>query len=74
MEAEIKQTEFVADITHTVKKGDNLFEIASKHGVSLETLMKHNGIANPHIIWIGQEIKIPGTKKKTVTKKAEAAE
>lgn len=74
MAAETKQTEVVADVIHTVKKGDNLPEIAFKHGVSLDALMKYNGILNPHIIWIGQEIKIPGTKKKTVTKKAEAAE
>lgn len=74
MAAETKQTEVVAEIIHIINKGDKLPEIASKHGVSLETLMKHNGIANPHIIWIGQEIKIPGAKKKAVTKKPKAAE
>lgn len=74
MAAETKQTEVVEDVIHIINKGDRLLEIASKHGVSLEALMKHNGISNPHIIWIGQEIKIPGAKKKAATKKPKAAE
>jgi morphogenetic protein associated with SpoVID len=45
---------------HMVKKGDTLYEIAQKHGVSLEDLIKLNPeIANPDAIDVGMKVKIP---------------
>lgn len=48
---------------HTVVKGDTLSAIAKKYGTTWQKLAEYNGIDNPHILWNGQKIKIPGTTK-----------
>ena len=45
---------------HTVQPGETLFQIAKQYGVSVDALMATNGIADPHLIKIGQELIIPG--------------
>lgn len=62
----------VVEVIHEVVKGDTLPDIAEKNDVPLETLMEDNGIENPHILWIGQKIKIRGAKKKAAPKKPKA--
>ena len=42
----------------TVKSGDTLSGIASKHGVSLQVLKELNGL-NSNVIQLGQELKVP---------------
>ena len=42
---------------YTVKKGDTLGKIASRHGVSVATLKKRNGLKSDHIR-VGQKLKI----------------
>ena len=49
---------------HIVKPGDTLNEIASRHGISRQKLVKHNNIRNPHLIFVSQRIEIPQTKGK----------
>jgi len=44
--------------TYTVKKGDTLSKIASKHGVSLSSLLKLNGLTTKSKIYPGMKIKI----------------
>ena len=44
--------------TYIVKQGDNLSKIGARFGVSVSDLVKWNGIKNPDLIRIGQEIKI----------------
>ncbi len=61
-----------ANKIHEVKKGDSLPDIAAKYGVSLLSLMEANGIDNPHILWIGQKIHIPGVEKEAAPKKPKA--
>ena len=53
--------------THIVKAGENLFRIALSYGMSYERLAAYNGITNPHVIRVGQEIKIPPTGEPGVT-------
>lgn len=48
-----------AEKVHTVVSGDTLGAIAARYGSTVEILAKHNGIANPNIISVGQQIKIP---------------
>ncbi|WP_438444301.1 LysM peptidoglycan-binding domain-containing protein [Gorillibacterium sp. sgz5001074] len=49
---------------HLVKKGDTLFEIAKKHGVTLEQLLAANPhIADPDRIEVGMKVKIPMVPK-----------
>ena len=50
-----------ASSTYTVKSGDTMSSIASKHGVSLAALEKANPqVKNPNVISVGQKLKIPG--------------
>lgn len=44
---------------YIVKKGDSLWKIARRYGVSLEKLIQANNIKNPDMIYPGQEIVIP---------------
>ncbi len=50
---------------HMVKKGDTLYEIAKKHGVTVEQLLKLNpGITNPDAIDVGMKVKVPSSMPK----------
>ena len=45
---------------HVVQPGETLSQIAKKYGVSVAALTAANGLADPHLIKIGQELIIPG--------------
>ncbi len=45
--------------SHQIQPGDTLSEIAEIYGVSLKTLARYNGIADPNAIYIGEDIAIP---------------
>ena len=45
-------------ITHTVKKGDNLWDISRKYGVSVEQIRKLNGLSSKAVLKIGQKLVI----------------
>jgi len=45
--------------TYIVQPGDNLFRIALRHGTTVEAIAAANGIANPQLIYVGQELVIP---------------
>jgi murein DD-endopeptidase MepM/ murein hydrolase activator NlpD len=47
---------------YQVKPGDTLDAIARRNGVSRDVLMQTNGLGNPHLIRINQQLKIPKTK------------
>lgn len=53
----------VSEEVYTVKEGDTLSGIASKYNTTYQKLAEYNGIANPNLIYPGQKIKIPATKK-----------
>ena len=47
---------------HIVQKGDTLWNLAKKYGVSFDELKKNNSqLSNPDMIMPGMKIKIPGT-------------
>lgn len=46
-------------ITHVVQAGESLFSIALNYGTTVEAIMAANGLANPELIHIGQELIIP---------------
>lgn len=48
------------EVTYIVVSGDVLWKIAEKYGTTWEALAKYNGLANPHLIFPNQVIKIPG--------------
>jgi len=46
--------------THVVQPGESLWEIASKYGKNLNSLIQANNITNPDVIYPGQKIIIQG--------------
>jgi LysM repeat protein len=48
-----------ADSIHIVRPGENLNVIARRYGVSVNELARHNGIANPNLVRVGQSLRIP---------------
>ena len=44
---------------YVVQTGDNLYRIALRHGVSLDTLASVNNIADATRIYVGQVLQIP---------------
>lgn len=44
---------------YTVRRGDTLGAIAKQYGTTYQKLAEYNGIANPNVIYVGQQIKIP---------------
>ena len=51
------------DVTgvYTVQSGDTLSGIAAMYGTSAESLAILNGISNPNLIYVGQQIKVTGS-------------
>ncbi|MCB0208778.1 MAG: LysM peptidoglycan-binding domain-containing protein [Anaerolineae bacterium] len=45
---------------HYVKYGETLYGIASQYGVTVDALLRYNGISNPNLVYVGQPIQIPG--------------
>src|SRR3989344_9118248 len=52
---------FKADqvVKYTVQSGDNIGSIASNFGVSINTIVWANNLANPNVLSLGQVLKIP---------------
>lgn len=48
--------------TYTVEKGDTLYSISRKYGVSVAALKQENNIKNDNIIFVGQKLSIPGNE------------
>lgn len=46
---------------YTVQRGDTLFLIAQAYGVNTTALAAYNDLANPHLIYPGQQLHIPTT-------------
>ena len=55
---------FRSDRTYVVKKGDTLYSIAWKQGLSYGILAEQNNISSPFIIYPGQRLKVSGFKNK----------
>ena len=47
-------------VTHTVQRGDNLYRIALRYGVTVDELISANSIASPSRIFAGTALTIPG--------------
>ena len=51
----------VVEVIHTVVAGDTLSKIAIAYSTSVSAIVTANGITNPNLIRIGQQLKIPTT-------------
>lgn len=45
---------------YTIQAGDTLWDLAKRHGTTVDALVALNSIANPSLIRIGQSILVPG--------------
>lgn len=45
---------------YIVQPGDTLYSISLRFGISMDDLMAANGIANPNLLSVGQQLVIPG--------------
>ena len=52
-------TSSTGEIIHTVAAGENLFRIGLRYGFTVQELATYNGIANPDVLSVGQQIRIP---------------
>jgi LysM repeat protein len=44
---------------HVVQKGENLLRIAERYGVTMQSIVEQNHLADPDVIYIGQSLVIP---------------
>ncbi len=44
---------------YTVRRGDTLWALSRRYGVSIAAIAQANGIANPNLIYVGQVLTIP---------------
>ena len=51
---------FAQGNVHTAQAGETLSSIAAQYGVTSQAIMAANGIANPNLIYAGQQLTIPG--------------
>ena len=51
--------------THVVAAGDNLAKLAAMYGTSISELVSANGITNPNLIRVGQNLMVPGASGTT---------
>jgi LysM repeat protein len=45
--------------TYQVNAGDTLYSIALRYGVSVDSILGANGLTNPDVIYVGQQLVIP---------------
>jgi len=50
-------------VYHTVKKGQTLWRISKTYGIDMQTIAEYNDIYDKNLIYVGQEIFIPGAQK-----------
>lgn len=51
---------------HKVRRGETLYSIAFQHGKDYRSLARWNGIRAPYTIFVGQKIRLKGSKKRFV--------
>jgi murein DD-endopeptidase MepM/ murein hydrolase activator NlpD len=59
-------------LVHQVQKGDTLYQIGLRYGVSYLELAVYNKLTDPEQLHVGQELKIPVVKKWFLAKKGQS--
>lgn len=58
------------DMTYIVQRGDNLYLIALRYGLTVDAIVRANNLSNPNLLHVGQSLVLPGVGSST----AEAGE
>jgi LysM repeat protein len=58
-------------VEHTVERGESVWEIADRYGVSAASVLRENEIDEPSKIWVGTRLRIPISGATAPTQKAE---
>jgi lipoprotein-anchoring transpeptidase ErfK/SrfK len=58
-ELRFSQRPTTATVKHIVQSGQELALIALEYGVTVEDIVSHNNLANPDLLYVGQELTIP---------------
>ena len=58
---------------HTVRPGETLFSLGRTYNMNPYSIAKHNGLAAPYGLNVGQNVKIPGKTAATVAQRAPAS-
>ncbi|NPV66515.1 MAG: LysM peptidoglycan-binding domain-containing protein [Anaerolineae bacterium] len=56
-----------SDCVHVVQRGQNVYRIALRYGVTIADIARANGLANSAVVRVGQELVIPGCGNLTPT-------
>jgi LysM repeat protein len=46
-------------VVHVVQRGENLYRIALRYGVTVDAVVKANNLSNPRLVYVGQRLAIP---------------
>jgi len=57
----LAQPAYAQDSVHVVSGGENLSSIAKRYGMTMQELAAYNGIVNPNLVLVGQQIQIPNS-------------
>jgi len=57
--------------THRVRRGETLYSISRRYGISIPTIANTNGIRNRHLLRIGQRLRIPIPSSGVTARQAE---
>ena len=52
---------YAQETVHVVTGGENLSTIARRYGMTMQELAAYNGIVNPNLVFVGQQIQIPSS-------------
>lgn len=63
----VQSTIIGENIYHTVEKGDTLYSLAKKYGVTLDDIRSANGMGSANDLYVGQKLTIPEKTSGTVT-------
>ena len=63
----VRATKQASSTIHKVRKGETLYSIAFLHGKDYRSLARWNGIRKPFTIFVGQKIRLKGSKKRVVS-------
>lgn len=63
-----------ADISYVVEAGDTLSTIAWRYGLTVQTLTVENGLTSAHLLYPGQQLKIPGVEGAATETEPESVE